>query len=335
MYLLSGSDFNNLVKREFTTNLITVESSGSLSKVFNCQSQSLRTAEFDLLRFDGVFQEDTQVNDFQDTTHVSMHFQLAGRSDASISGLQKEQPMQQGQYNVLNCIDPISSFNFPKQQHYAYVCVGLKVSFFNDVLAECGSAYQELLAQSLKMKSYTLFDSASTINCAQMFALKLLQSPPIADNLKESYTRSKVKELILLALNTYSTKSKHTSCSTNGYDTPNLMNNIDIEKLNAVKDHLSTNYLSAFTLEGISRRFLLNEFKLKKGFKELFSLTVFGYIQELRMQHAHTLIRSGGLTIGEIAAIIGYTSDSSFIRAFKAFHGYSPGRLLISRLPRS
>jgi AraC family transcriptional activator of pyochelin receptor len=245
-----------------------------------------------------------------------MHFQLAGSSEASISGLQKDQPMQQGQFNVLNCIDPISSFIFPRQQHYAYLCIGLETSFFDDVLEECGAAYHELLSKSQQRKGFTMFDSASTINSTQMSVLRLLQTPPVADNLKESYRKSKVKELVCLSLNTYSTKS---------YESIDALNNQDVEKLNSVKDYLSNNYLSALTLQGISRMVLLNEFKLKKGFKQLFGLTVFGYIHELRMLHAHTLVMSRGLRIGEIAAIIGYTSDSSFIRAFRKYHGYSPG----------
>jgi AraC-like DNA-binding protein len=45
------------------------------------------------------------------------------------------------------------------------------------------------------------------------------------------------------------------------------------------------------------------------------------------MQHAQTLLIAGGLSIGEIAAVVGYTSDSSFIRAFKRYYGYAPGKM--------
>jgi AraC family transcriptional activator of pyochelin receptor len=317
MYTLSGNEFKDLVKREFTPSLMKAESSVSLPNVFDCQSRSLSTPDFDLLSFQGKFQEDTSVVNFQDATHVSMHFQLAGRSGASISGLPKDQPMNQGQFNVLSCIDPESSFTFPKQQDYAYVCVGLKLSFFNNVLKDCGPSYKALLLQSQKMNSFSLFESATATTYLQLSALNLLQSTPVADNLKEGYTRSKVKELIFLALNTYGAAKQQT----------NHISSLDLEKLNAVKEYLTLHYLSPLTLESISRQFLLNEFKLKKGFKHLFGLTVFGYIHELRMHHAQTLLLAGRLTIGETAAIIGYTSDSSFIRAFKRTYGYSPGKM--------
>ncbi|MCX2584317.1 helix-turn-helix transcriptional regulator [Pedobacter sp. MR22-3] len=322
MYELSGEEFKNLINRKFTADMMTADSADSLPNVFSCYSKSLRTSEFDLLKFSGSFQKGTRVNNFQDTTHVSMHFQLSGKSGAFISGIKDDQTMRQGQFNILNCIDPTSSFLFPEQQHYEYICVGLKTSFFNKVLEECGAAYQELLTQSQDMRSFALFKSPYSTNHSQISVLRLLQRPPVADNLKESYIKSKVKELLFLSLSAYSTNTT--------YNTWQVFNQIDIDKLKAVKDFLSINYLSALTLEGISSKFLLNEFKLKKGFKDLFGLTVFGYIHELRMQHAYTLIISGGLTVGEIAAAIGYTSDSSFIRAFKLFYGQSPGKKMLS-----
>ena len=146
----------------------------------------------------------------------------------------------------------------------------------------------------------------------------MLQNPPVADNLKAVYLRSKVKELIFLSLNTYS--------SAPGQDHYPITAQ-DIEKLQEVKSYLSVHYLSALSLEGISRSFLLNEFKLKKGFKAVFGHTVFGYIHQLRIEYAGRLLQDGGMSIGEVAALVGYTSDSSFIRAFKSYYGCSPGKI--------
>lgn len=320
MYVLSGNEFNNLVTREFTATLESSEASGSLLRVFSCQAKNLRTSGFDMLRFSGTFEQDTRVADFQDTTHVSLHLQLAGSSGASISGLKGEQPMQQGQFNLLNCIEPKSSFSFPKQHHYEYICLGLKPSFFNQILEECGTAYSQLLERSVKKESYTLFDTAQAINQHQLSALRLLQNPPLADDLHASYTNTKVKELVMLSISSNTAKQRTAGS--------NFLTSADVERLNAVKTYLSSNYLSAQTLEGISRRFLLNEFKLKRGFKQSFGCTVFGYIHQLRMQHALMLIQSGGFQIAEVAMLVGYNSDSSFIRAFKTFHGYTPTKYL-------
>lgn len=320
MYQLTGDEFSNLIKRAFTAGPVMVQASGSLKDVFICKSDNTRTCDFDILNFTASFQEETRVYHFKDTTHVSMHFQMSGRSGAYISGLVKGQPMRGGQFNVLNCVDPISSFIFPKQTNYAYTCIGLKPAFFNTVLEECGNAYYNLLIKSQKREPFTLFSSGAVTSYLQLSALQLLQNPPLADNLKISYTRSKVKELILLSLHAY--------CITSASDHKKYtIPTAEIEKLYAVREYLTQHYLNALTLEGITRTFLFNEFKLKKGFKVLFGSTVFGYIHELRMQHAHTLMQGGGLTVGEVAATTGYRSDSSFIRAFRLFHGHTPGAI--------
>lgn len=313
MYQLAGSEFSDLFNREFTKDPVSIASSGSVNNVFSCHSKNSRSADFDLLKFSGTFQQDIRVNDFQDTSHVSMHFQLAGRSNASISGLDNYQPMQCGQFNILNCVTPLSSFTFPKQNKYEYLCLGLRPSFFNEVLNECGPAYAGLLDQSLKGNPFTLFNSAVAVHQHQFDILQLIQNPPVADTLKTNYTRSKLKELIFLSLDTSPKKDK--------------INSADVEKLYQVREFLTDQYLSDQSMNTICRNFMLNEFKLKKGFKELFGITVFGYIHKLRMIYAYELLAGGGLRTGEIASIVGYTSDSSFIRAFKSFHGYSPQKL--------
>jgi AraC family transcriptional activator of pyochelin receptor len=317
MYQLTGNNFGDLITRKFTTGPVTTETSGLLKNVFSCKSRSIRTNDFDILHFTASFKEEIRVNGFHDTTHVSMHFQQGGRSSASITGLSEGQQLRGGQFNVLNCIDPVSSFDFPKQSHYAYTCIGLDTDFFNIVLQECGTFYQNLLTKSMRREPFTLFSRGAIVNHLQISSLQLVQNPPVADNLKITYIRSKVKELILLSLDTFCTA---------GDNKKDILSEGDIEKLCAVKEYLAQQYLSKLTLEGISRAFLLNEFKLKKGFKALFGSTVFGYIHELRMRHAHDLMHAGGLSVGEIAGITGYSSDSSFIRAFRCFYGHSPSK---------
>jgi len=313
MFQLDGKEFASLIKRQFTAKLMTTETSIAVKNVFECRTKSLRDEDFDILNFTSSFQDDFKINNLQDTTHVSLHFQLSGKSDAYISGFGKILPMNKGRFNLLNCVEPISTFVFPKQQVYEYLCVGLKPSFFRSVLEDCGPAYENMLAQSHRGQAFSLYHPNSTTGHLQLDTLNLLRRSPVADNLRTLYIRSKVKELILLTIG-------------GGAEDKKTVITIDIDKLNAVKAYLTINYLSVFTLESISRTFGLNEFKLKSGFKKLFGYTVFGYIHQLRMEHACNLLSSGGFSIGEVAAIIGYTSDSAFIRAYKLQFGYTPGK---------
>lgn len=51
------------------------------------------------------------------------------------------------------------------------------------------------------------------------------------------------------------------------------------------------------------------------------------YLAQLRMQIASRWLRDGRLTIGQVAAKLGYESEASFSRAFKRFVGVAPSAL--------
>lgn len=81
------------------------------------------------------------------------------------------------------------------------------------------------------------------------------------------------------------------------------------------------------TLSGIARDAGLNEFMLKKGFKELFGLTVFGYLNELKMNYARQMLLESQCTVYEAAYTMGYNEPYNFSKAFKKHFGYLPGEL--------
>ena len=100
----------------------------------------------------------------------------------------------------------------------------------------------------------------------------------------------------------------------------------DREKLYAVKDYIENTYLEEFSLKELTYKFNLNEFKLKKGYKQLFETTVFGHVHQLRMKKAQTLLQNKAMNVSEAAYFIGYNNVSSFCTEFKRRFGYSPGK---------
>lgn len=96
------------------------------------------------------------------------------------------------------------------------------------------------------------------------------------------------------------------------------------EKLFQAKEILKNNLDSPPSLTELSRQIGLNNFKLKKNFKELFGVPVFKYLQNERMATAHKLLRTGEHTIQEVAWHVGYDSLSSFSNAFAKKYGFRP-----------
>jgi len=316
MYALKGAEYSELFRRSFSDSFMVSESSGRLPDKFSCHSSALKYRDFDILHFRGSFQDDIVVRHSGSPTHVSLHFQLNGRSDASISGFAANLPMAKGQFNLMNCVHPDSTFTFPKQQGYEYVCIGLKPTFFQTLLGTCGEGYEHLFKLSVEEKCFSLFQTNKPIGAWLKSNVNALFQAPIPQNLMSSYIQAKVTELTVLTL-----------ASGDKFTESELFSAADKDKLYAVKNHLSACFLGDLNLAGIAKQFLLNEFKLKKGFRNMFGITVFGYIFKLRMEHARYLVCHSDLSVGEVALIVGYHSDAAFIRAFKQTFGVSPGQM--------
>lgn len=101
----------------------------------------------------------------------------------------------------------------------------------------------------------------------------------------------------------------------------------DIDRLYAAKDILERTMYEPRTLVALAREVGINDFKLKKGFRELFGTTVFGYLNDLRMEQAHTLLLDEKKTVTEVADTLGYSEPHHFSKAFKKKYGYLPREL--------
>lgn len=99
------------------------------------------------------------------------------------------------------------------------------------------------------------------------------------------------------------------------------------EKLYQAQEILKNNLESPPSLNELSRQIGLNDFKLKKNFKELFGVPVFKYLQNERMTKAHELLRNGDMSIQEVAWHVGYDSLSSFSNAFAKKYGFRPSEI--------
>jgi len=67
-----------------------------------------------------------------------------------------------------------------------------------------------------------------------------------------------------------------------------------------------------------------NSTRLKKVFKRVYGVTIYGMVQRLRLEEANLLLREEKLTIGEIAARVGYRHQGHFSKRFFATYGIYP-----------
>ncbi len=96
------------------------------------------------------------------------------------------------------------------------------------------------------------------------------------------------------------------------------------DKLHHAKEILLEQMDSPPNLKELAKLTGLNTYKLKTGFKELFGMPVFKFLQGKRLEKAFELIENKNMTIQEAAWYVGYESIGSFTNAFKEKFGIRP-----------
>ncbi|HHC79242.1 MAG TPA: AraC family transcriptional regulator [Flavobacteriia bacterium] len=102
------------------------------------------------------------------------------------------------------------------------------------------------------------------------------------------------------------------------------INDRDTDKLYQAKEIIINQIVAPPSLNELSKMIGLNNYKLKKNFKELFGVPVFKYLQHERLNKAHKLLNNSDKSIQEVAWIVGYESLSSFSNAFLKKFGIRP-----------
>lgn len=82
---------------------------------------------------------------------------------------------------------------------------------------------------------------------------------------------------------------------------------------NLLTEHLD----QRFTIEDLSKRYLINTSTLKAVFKTVYGLPIATYMKEFRVRQAMKLLRETNDSIATIAAQVGYGSQGKFTKAFK------------------
>ncbi len=108
---------------------------------------------------------------------------------------------------------------------------------------------------------------------------------------------------------------------------PFIRTKADKEKLIAARDLINERVTTPPNLSEITRIVGLNEYKLKRGFKETFHTTVFGYLTEQRMHLAHRYLTDTRKTAAEISADLGYATPQHFNNAFRKRFGVTPAAI--------
>ena len=132
---------------------------------------------------------------------------------------------------------------------------------------------------------------------------------------RKTFLESKVIELLILAVDKAEQNKLEKTISLTAYDKER------IEEARMLLLNTPEEYESVIAL---ARKVNINDFKLKKGFRQLYGCSVFDYLQQVRMEKAKILLEETVIPIADIAYMSGYNDPPNFTAAFKRHYGLTP-----------
>lgn len=162
--------------------------------------------------------------------------------------------------------------------------------------------------------------SFSPTSLASQFLLDDILNCSLKGELGTLYIQAKALELLTLELSKLEENSMEI-----------VLDSYDKDAIYKAKEILIDNLKNPPSIVELAKKVHLNEFKLKKGFKQVFNTSPYKLLNEYKMNYAKNLLESSEYNISEVADIIGYKFSNNFTNAFYKQFKINPKELIKNR----
>lgn len=278
--------------------------------------------------FDGVYitfgdvhlKEQTVLRIEADAPFVEMHFTFTGHSKSHFEDQQQTFAFNANQHNIMYAPYFRGSFEVSHHVGLKMFEVGLSLSLFHRLANHDNAVLDKLLKHIQEQRSGMLGKHNLPITPQMSFTIQEIMRCNRSGYFKRLFLEAKVIELFMLQVEQFEEHNCKTFCTLKKKDT---------EKIYEARAIIEKKVNEPCSLLELSHQVGLNDFKLKKGFKEIFGTTVFGYLNDLKMDRAKELLLSQDIPVGEIARITGFKNQTHFTVAFKKKFGILPKSLRV------
>lgn len=217
-----------------------------------------------------------------------------------------------------NIYAPETEYSLWIRRFVNVVHLAIDLEYYADLLCENDRWTASLKEKLLNRELVCHGDGQVGVGMQQ--AIHAMLNNSLTGTLKNLLIEGKVLEIVALQLNEFARQQRREPGALK-------MRPADLDLFHDLRKYLDQHFTEELSLKGLSRMFGLNEFKLKKGFKQLFNTTVFDYIQEQKMNYSKQLLCDQRMYVNEVARLVGYKNPNHFSTAFKRKFGVSPAAL--------
>ncbi|CAK7068238.1 MAG: hypothetical protein PARBA_02626 [Parabacteroides sp.] len=278
--------------------------------------KELRTPDFCVADLCMVCKHDTKIySKANEYNAVWFCAALQGNVSCFYNPITRCEEWNEGEANLLSYDGTESCTCFNKNVPFRMKEIMLSMDYIKELALQYPELFRDGADSFFRGKQYRAYRKNRNFCPGIYRALNDIMQSHISGNIAAMYADAKVREILSLFL----CQSDEKECAFCPCYTEK-----DKDKLRDAKIIIEQNYLNPPSLRQLALMIGTNECTLKKGFKELFKTTVFGYIFDYRMDLACRYLLDSDKAVQEIGFCVGYEHHAHFSRAFKRKFGVSP-----------
>jgi AraC-like DNA-binding protein len=254
-----------------------------------------------------------------DTEMITMQFNLQGKISIIDTSMPKAFELSRNQHNMFYGQRAEGKIKVDELQSKSFLIQLSKKSFL-DIANDGNDAIKRFADAVESGRSVALSDANLNIDLNLKNCINSVLNCNYSDPLKRMFFFSKSIEMLVLQAESFNKLL---------YKKPlYIKNDYDKERILFARDYLIKHIERPPTLTQLSKIAGINEYKLKRGFKETFNQTAFEYLSDVRLETAKNDLLDKRKSITEIAFELGYSSLQHFSAAFKKKFGVAPSKVI-------
>ncbi|RYF78605.1 MAG: AraC family transcriptional regulator [Cytophagaceae bacterium] len=246
---------------------------------------------------------------------IRLDFALQGDCLVQLGGKPPRQRFSTGQHNI--CYLPESKNLYTYQvgnQVLDYSVIIIPKAIYRRLVPVDSGLHRQFDALITQQKAAFANVKNLPITPAMERLLRDMRSSQRTGPLQRLFLEARVLELLTLQLEQMQ----------GAQPSSRSLKQTDGRKINEALERLDASYVNPPTIVELAKLVGLNEFNLKRGFKDQVGTTILGYITQRRMEDAKRLLLESDETISEVAYWVGYKNPAHFTVAFKQYFGVLP-----------
>ncbi len=246
--------------------------SGHLKQLLSCENARIMEFDMNLLK-------QVELNGTSGVPHIDMLFCLGDDLQWELPQTGKRFEMLSGESYMGTSEETVKRCIYPAKCDVKLIEIKMPLKKMKDNIDKIckDSGFYNYFSERVWCDNLKITPSINAI-------LHQMLKCPYEESLRYLYMEGKLMELVAVYLNEVMYQSK-------GIPKSISLSKDDVKSIYKAKDILDKSITQKITLSYLSKEVCLNEFKLKKGFKELFGMPVYTYLLDKRLELAKLFFR--------------------------------------------